>query len=138
MYFLRYSISSVAFIAIFSLWFGAMHRLDIYICTKSKCTAKKTQLKLRTSDSKLESYNGPALLASIRPLILQKRLGEQVKVYEAACMAGCPVGPRVNMVVNSRRIRYFQRQNPTGRDDLISWVCVGSFEEAIDSHLQET
>ena len=123
--------------AILPLWSRAMHRLDIYICTKSKCTAKKAQLKLKTADSKAESYNGPALLTAIRELILQKRLGEQVEVHETACMAGCPVGPRVDMIVNSRRVMYFQRKNPTGREDLISWVCVGSVEEAIDTHLQE-
>ncbi|MBI3757208.1 MAG: hypothetical protein HY267_04445 [Deltaproteobacteria bacterium] len=114
-----------------------MHRLDIYICTKSKCTAKKTQLKLRTTDAEVGPYNGPALLNAVRQLIEQKQLDDQVAVHEAVCMAGCPVGPRLDMVLGSRRIMYFQRKNPTGREDLISWVCVGSIEEAIDSHLQE-
>ena len=114
-----------------------MHRLDIYICTKSKCTAKKAKLKLWSDDAELGTYNGPALLAAIRNLVVQKNLEAQVEVHEAACMAGCPVGPRVDMVLGSRRIMYFQRKNPTGREDLISWVCVGSVEEAIDSHLQE-
>jgi predicted metal-binding protein len=114
-----------------------MNRLDIYICTKSKCTAKKAQLKLRSSDAEAGTYNGPALLAAIRNLIVQKNLETQVKVHETACMAGCPVGPRVDMVLGSRRIMYFQRKNPTGREDLISWGCVGSVEEAIESYLQE-
>jgi predicted metal-binding protein len=115
-----------------------MHRLDIYICTKSKCTAKKAQLKLRSSEAELGVYNGPALLEAIRNLVAHKDLETQVEVHEAACMAGCPVGPRVDMVLGSRRIMYFQRKNPTGREDLISWISVGSVEEAIDSHLRES
>lgn len=112
-----------------------MHRLDIYICTKSKCTAKKATLKLRADEGKAVSYNGPALLAAIRELIVQKNLEELVSVHEAACMSGCPVGPRVDMIVGSRRIMYFQRKTPTGREDLISWVCVDSVEEAIAQQL---
>jgi predicted metal-binding protein len=114
-----------------------MHRLDIYICTKSKCTAKKATLKLRADEVEADSYNGPALLAAIRELIVQKNLGERVAVHEAACMSGCPVGPRVDMVISSRRVMYFQRKTPTGREDLISWVCVDSVENVIDQHLLE-
>ncbi len=115
-----------------------MHRLDIYICTKSKCTAKKARLKLRKSDADAGSYNGPALLVAVRQLLEQEKLNEDVAVHEAACMAGCPVGPRLDMVVGSRRIMYFQRKQPTGREDLISWVSVASIEEAIESYLRET
>src|SRR5215470_16296789 len=97
--FLRYSISSVAFMAVFPLWSRAMHRLDIYICTKSKCTAKKAQLKLRTADTEASSYNGPALLDAVRQLIEQTQLDSQAVVHEAACMAGCPVGPRLDIIV---------------------------------------
>lgn len=114
-----------------------MNRLDIYICTKSKCTAKNVQLKLRSSEAEVMTYNGPALLEAIRNLVVQKNLEAQVEVHETACMAGCPVGPRVDMVLGSRRIMYFQRKNPTGREDLISWSSVGSVEEAIESHLHE-
>ena len=114
-----------------------MHRLDIYICTKSKCTAKKAQLKVRTAETEASSYNGPALLEAVCQLIEQKQLDDQVAVHEAACMAGCPVGPRLDMVVGSRRIMYFQRKNPTGREDLVSWVSVESIEAAIDSQLRE-
>src|SRR5262245_52878196 len=114
-----------------------MSRLDIYICTKSKCTAKRAQLKLRTEEAATGSYNGPELLDAIRKLVAQKELGESVEVHEAACMSGCPVGPRVDMIIGSRRIMYFQRKNPTGREDLISWVSVGSVEETIDEHLQK-
>jgi hypothetical protein len=114
-----------------------MHRLDIYICTKSKCTAKRVKLKLRQADTEAGSYNGPALLDVVRQFIAQRQLDDQVAVHEAACMAGCPVGPRLDMIVDSRRIMYFQRKNPTGREDLISWVCVASVEEAIEAHLRE-
>src|SRR5215510_7692494 len=113
-----------------------MSRLDIYICTKSKCTAKRAQLKLSTEDVATGSYNGPELLDALRKLVARKELGEGVEIHEAACMSGCPVGPRVDMIVGSRRIMYFQRKTPTGREDLISWVSVGSVEEAIDTHLR--
>ncbi|MGE0684736.1 MAG: hypothetical protein AB7P69_27985, partial [Candidatus Binatia bacterium] len=60
-----------------------------------------------------------------------------VVVHEAACMSGCPVGPRVDIMIGSRRVMYFQRKTPTGREDLISWVCVESVESAIENHLLE-
>jgi predicted metal-binding protein len=128
---------SVAFMAVFPLWFGAMDRLDIYICTKSKCTARVATLKLRSGDKAPHSYNGPALFEAIRALIVQKNLNKHIEVHEAACMSGCPVGPRVDMVVGARRVMYFQRQTPTGREDLISWGCVDSVESAIEHHLRE-
>ena len=112
-----------------------MHRLDIYVCTKSKCTAKRATLKLSPDGTAPETYNGPALLEAIRSLVIRKNLAEQVSVHEAACMSGCPVGPRVDMVVGSHRIMYFQRKTPTGREDLISWVYVDSVESAINKHL---
>src|SRR5262245_46645471 len=115
-----------------------MHRLDIYVCTKSKCTTKRVALKLRADKTEAASYNGPALLQAIREFIRQKNLGERVEVHEAACMSGCPVGPRVDMVVGSRRVMYFQRKTPTGRADLVTWGCVESVESAIDQHLGET
>lgn len=71
----------------------------------------------------------------MRRLVAEKRLGDRVGVHEAACMSGCPVGPRVDMRSGSRRVMYFQRQNPTGRDDLIGWPFVESLESAIEEHL---
>lgn len=115
-----------------------MHRLDIYICTKSKCTAKRAALKLRADEVQPGSYNGPALLAALRELIVQKNLEERVAVHEAACMSGCPVGPRVDMVIGPRRVMYFQRKTPTVRENLISWMCVNSMENVIVQHLLET
>lgn len=114
-----------------------MHRLDIYICTKSKCTAKKVQLKLRSEEAAPGAYNGPALLVAVRALVIAKELDDRVQVHEAACMAGCPVGPRVDMIVNTQRFMYFQRKTPTGRADLISWNGVANVESAIEQHLQE-
>jgi hypothetical protein len=114
-----------------------MSRLDIYICTKSKCTAKRVQVKLRIMDEEVGSYNGPELLSAIRALVAGKHLEPLVSIHEATCMSGCPVGPRVDMCVGSRRVMYFHRQKPTGRDDLITWMSVASVEEAIASHLAE-
>lgn len=114
-----------------------MNRLDIYICTKSKCTAKRTQIKLRAADTEAGSYNGPDLLAAIRELVAQKQLDDCVGVHEAMCMSGCPVGPRVDMTRGHWRVMYFQRKTPTGREDLVGWAFVESLESAIDAPLQE-
>jgi predicted metal-binding protein len=108
-----------------------MSRLDIYICTKSKCTAKRVQVKLRAQDTEAGSYNGPELLSAIQALVANKQLDQVVSVYEVACMSGCPVGPRVDMCVGSQRVMYFQRQKPTGRDDLLIWASVESIEGEI-------
>ena len=107
----------------------AMSRLDIYICTKSKCTAKRVQVKLRAQDTEAESYNGPGLLSAIRAFVANEHLEREVSVHEVACMSGCPVGPRLDMCVGSQRVMYFQRQKPTGRADLLTWASVESIEE---------
>jgi len=112
-----------------------MSRLDIYICTKSKCTAKRVQVKLRATDETPGSFNGPELLSAIQELVSSRQLDQVVSVHEATCMSGCPVGPRVDMCVGSQRVMYFQRQKPTGREDLITWASVASVEEALKSHL---
>jgi len=70
-----------------------MNRIDIYICTKSKCTAKRAQIKLWTADTEAGFYNGPDLLTAIRDLVAQKQLDDRVRVHEVTCMSGCPVGP---------------------------------------------
>jgi predicted metal-binding protein len=123
--------------ALFPLWSKAMSRLDIYVCTKSKCTAKRVQVKLRTADDEAGSYNGPELLSAIRELVSGRQLEPFVSVHEAMCMSGCPVGPRVDMCVGSRRVMYFHRQKPTGRDDLITWMSVASIEDAMKSYLTD-
>jgi hypothetical protein len=113
-----------------------MNRLDIYVCTKSKCTAKRVQVKLWATDAQADSYNGPDLLSAIRELIAKKQLDGCVGVHEATCVSGCPVGPRVDMTTGSRRVMYFQRKVPTGRDDLVGWQSIDSVESMIGKHLQ--
>jgi predicted metal-binding protein len=115
-----------------------MNKLDIYICTKSKCTAKRVQIKLWATDAQADSYNGPALLVAIRELIAKKQLDDCVGVHEVMCMSGCPVGPRVDLVSGPRRVMYFQRKVPTGREDLVSWAFIASVEEEIDAYLRVT
>ena len=108
-----------------------MSWLDIYVCTKSKCTAKRVQVKLQVAEPEPGLYNGPALLEAIRELVEEKKLGEQVRVHEVACMAGCPVAPRVDMISDGKRVMYFNRQRPTGRPDLVTWQLIESIEQEI-------
>jgi len=113
-----------------------MDRLDIYICTKSKCTAKRIEVKLWTADQNTSSYNGPDLLAAVRALITEKQLDDCISVHEANCMSGCPVGPRMDIIAGTRRVMYFQRKTPTGREDLVGWQFIDSVENVIDAYLQ--
>jgi len=113
-----------------------MSQLDIYVCTKSKCTAKHVQVKVRATDAEQGSYNGPALLDAIRELVEKKHLQDQVRIHEVACMAGCPVGPRVDMVDDGKRVMYFNRQRPTGRSDLVTWQVVESVEQEVNKQLR--
>ena len=108
-----------------------MSRLDIYLCTKSKRTARRVQVKLRATDETPGSYNGPGLLSAMRAFVVNEHLEQVVSVHEAACMSGCPVGPRMDMCAGSQRVMYFQRQKPTGRDDLLTWASVESIEGEI-------
>lgn len=108
-----------------------MDRLDIYICTKSKCSAKSMQVKLYSADSEARSYNGPGLLAAVRAVVAAQRLADAVTVHETDCQSGCPVGPRMDVVRNKRRVMYFQRKKPTGRDDMVSWPSVESLERVV-------
>lgn len=112
-----------------------MAQLDIYVCTKSKCTAKRVQVKLHTVDAEPNAYNGPMLLEAIRELIEKRSQTACIFVHEVACRAGCPVGPRVDMVCEGKRVMYFNRQRPTGRADLVTWQVVVSVEQEIDSRL---
>ena len=111
-----------------------MSQLDIYICTKSKCTAKRVQVKLQMTDVAPSTYNGPALLDAVRDLVAKKNLQEHIRIHEVACMAGCPVGPRVDMICDGKRVMYFNRQRLTGREDLVTWQSVESIEAAIAAH----
>jgi predicted metal-binding protein len=91
-----------------------MAKLDIYICTKSKCTAKRTQVRVWATDTEVGFYNGPNLLAAVRELVVKKQLNDRVGVHEVICMSGCPVGPRMDITSGPRRVMYFQRKTPTG------------------------
>ena len=112
-----------------------MAQLDIYVCTKSKCTAKRVQVKLRATDAELGSYNGPALLEAIRELVEKRSQSACISVHEVLCMAGCPVGPRVDMVCDGKRVMYFNSQRPTGRTDMVTWQVVESVEQEIANSL---
>src|SRR5262245_50875048 len=113
-----------------------MSQLDIYVCTKSKCTAKRVPVKLCELDTAPSSYNGPALLDAIRELVEAKSQTAHISVHEVACMSGCPVGPRVDMVCKGQRIMYFNRQRPTGRADLVTWQSVESVELEVENRLR--
>lgn len=112
-----------------------MNKLAIYICTKSKCTAKRTHVKLWAADPEAQFYNGPGLLAALRRIVAEKNPAHSVEVHEAACMSGCPVGPRLDVTCGPKRVMYFQRVTPTGREDLIMWACVNSIENLLEKHL---
>jgi len=109
-------------------------RMDIYICTKSKCTAKRAAMRIRANEIPQE-YNGPALLAALIQLVREKRTGDRVEVHEATCMSGCPVGPRMDLCSGTQRIMYFRRLTPTGRADLVAWSSIESVEREIEEHL---
>ena len=109
-------------------------RLDMYVCTKSKCTAKQVALCVRTGAARRD-YNGPALLAALTQLVHDKGIGDRVTVHAASCMSGCPVGPRMDLCSGSQRIMYFRRLTPTGRVDLVTWASIESVENEIETHL---
>ena len=109
-------------------------RLDIYVCTKSKCTAKRVALRISAGD-RPQDYNGPALLTALTQLVHDKGIGDRVAVHEATCMSGCPVGPRMDLCAGSRRVMYFRRLTPTGRADLVTWTSIDSVESEIEASL---
>jgi hypothetical protein len=109
-------------------------RLDLYVCTKSKCTAKRVALRIR-ADGTPQDYNGPALLAALVQFVSEKNLAGRVGVHEATCMSGCPVGPRMDLCVGAERVMYFRRFTPTGRSDLVAWASIESVESEIEAKL---
>jgi predicted metal-binding protein len=109
-------------------------RLDVYVCTRSKCTAKQVALCVRAGEAR-HDYNGPALLVALAQLVHDKGIGDRVAVHEATCMSGCPVGPRVDLCSGSQRVMYFRRLAPTGRTDLVTWTSIESVESEIETHL---
>jgi predicted metal-binding protein len=109
-------------------------RLDLYVCTKSKCAAKRIALRISADDT-LQDYNGPALLAALVRFVHEKNLADRVGVHEATCMSGCPVGPRMDLCVGSERVMYFRRFAATGRADLVAWTSIKSVESEIETKL---
>jgi len=110
-------------------------RLDIYVCTKSKCTAKQVALRVRAGEAQQE-YNGPALLVALTQLVHDKGISDRVEVHEATCMSGCPVGPRMDLCAGFQRVMYFRRLTPTGRADLVTWTGIESVESEIEACLK--
>jgi len=110
-------------------------RLDIYVCTKSKCTAKRAAISIRVGEVQ-QDYNGPTLLAALTRLVHDKGIGDRVEVHEATCMSGCPVGPRMDLGSGSQRVMYFRRLTPTGRTDLVTWASIESVESEIEVNLK--
>jgi predicted metal-binding protein len=109
-------------------------QLDIYVCTKSKCTAKRAAISIRVGEVQ-QDYNGPALLAALTQFMHDKGIGDRVEVHEATCMSGCPVGPRMDLCSGSQRVMYFRRLMPTGRADLVAWTSIESIEREIEVYL---
>jgi len=109
-------------------------RLNVYICTKSKCTAKRAAISIHR-DEVQRDYNGPALLVALTQLVHEKGLDDRVAVHEATCMSGCPVGPRMDLCSGSQRIMYFRRLTPTGRPELVAWTSIESIEREIEACL---
>jgi len=109
-------------------------QLDICICTKSKCTAKRAAISIGVGEVQ-QDYNGPALLAALTRFVHDKGIGDRVEVHEATCMSGCPVGPRMDLCSGSQRVMYFRRLTPTGRTDLVAWASIESIEREIEAYL---
>lgn len=110
-------------------------RLDLYVCTKTRCTLKRAALRVRAGEAAQE-YNGPRLLEALMRMVRDKGVGDCVEVHEAACMSGCPVGPRMDLCAGGQRIMYFRRLTPTGRPDLVTWASVESIESELEVHLR--
>ena len=89
------------------------------------------QVKLHTTDAQAGTYNGPALLDAVRNLVATRQRQDAVRVHETACQSGCPVGPRMDVVCDTRRVMYFRRKKATGRDDMVSWLSVESLESLV-------
>ena len=89
------------------------------------------QVKLHTSDAEAGTYNGPALLDAVRSLVANQQREDTVRVHETTCQSGCPVGPRMDVMCDKRRVMYFRRTKATGRDDMVSWLSVESLESLV-------
>ncbi len=114
-----------------------MEKLEIHICTKTKCTNRTVEVKVRTDDAEPRVYNGLELLKAVRELVAERQLGDVAEVREVTCMSSCPVGPRADLMQEAKRVRYIKRQRPTGRPDFVTWLSIDSIEDEIQKWLGE-
>ena len=114
-----------------------MGKLEIHICTKTKCTNRTVEVKVRKADAEPCVYNGLKLLTAVRKLVDERQLREVAEVRDVACMSSCPVGPRLDLMQDDTRVRYIKRQRPTGRPDFVTWFSIDSIEDEIQSWLGE-
>ena len=114
-----------------------MGKLEIHICTKTKCTNRTVEVKVRKADAEPGVYNGLKLLTAVRKLVAERQLREVAEVRDATCMSSCPVGPRLDLMQADRRVRYIKRDKPTGRADFVTWYSIDSIEDEIQRWLGE-
>lgn len=114
-----------------------MGKLEIHICTKTKCTNRTVEVKVRTDDAGSGLYNGLGLLTAVRELVAERQLGDVAEVREVTCMSSCPVGPRADFMQDAKRVRYIKRERPTGRSDFVTWLSIDSIEDEIQKWLGE-
>ena len=115
-----------------------MGKLEIHICTKTKCTNRTVEVKVHKAQTEPHIYNGPDLLAAVQKLVNERQLGEVAEVRDVACMSSCPVGPRADLIQNEKRVRFIKREKPTGRSDFVTWLSIDSIEDEIDKWLDNT
>ncbi len=112
-------------------------KLEIDIRTKTKCTNRTLEVKVRKDAAEPRVYNGLELLTAVRELVAERRLGDVAEVREVTCMLSCPVGQRADLVQDARRVRYLKRERPTGRPDSVTWLSIDSVEGEIQKWLGE-
>lgn len=112
--------------------------LKLFVCTQTHCTAHVVRVKIRTADAHTEALNGPALLRALEALMVEK--GVAGKVWETACMGGCPIGPRLNVVGAGgfkATMRYLHFRGVPRKTLCAPWEGVVSLEALLDHHLQQ-
>ncbi len=112
-------------------------KLEIHICTKTKCTNRTVEVKVRSAETAPGIHTGLTLLAAVQKLVAERQLEGVTEVREATCMSSCPVGPRLDLMQDNTRVRYIKRQRPTGRPDFVTWNSITSIEDEIRSWLGE-
>ena len=115
-----------------------MGKLEIHICTKTKCTNRTVEVKVRSVEAAPGVHTGRTLLTAVQRLVTAQRLEGGTEVREATCMSSCPVGPRLDLMQDDRRVRYIKRAKPTGRADFVTWGSINSIEDEIRNWLGES